>query len=235
MRFFICGGGCYGTFYLRQLDRARARGGLDVTEIIVVDRDPECQASEKIADVAGARLIVADWIEFGEQIWRNEADWSDDAWVPAPIAPHIAFEWIRSDLAARGRSGRRARVDVAIDIPFCATLDNGSLAVSHAPGVCPTNCIEPAKCPLTGTDRDWEMRETIAEHSGLSPTDVGIFQCRHLSFGVGVIPLAEIYAGASQLRSRALAGVRRLGVATVSSCHGLLDVLELDERAAAAD
>ena len=226
MRFFICGGGCYGSFYLRQLDRARTRGVLELSEIVVVDRDASCQASERVADIDGARLHVSDWIEFGTEVWSNEERWKDDCWVPAPIAPHIAYEWIAARLALAGRPTSRGRVAVpAIDIPFAAGLESGSLALSHAPGLCPTNCIEPQKCPLTRADRDWEMLETVED---LSEEPVATFQCRHLSFGVGVIPMKEIYDGARKVDTAFAAGHRRVGIATVSSCHGLIDTLELE-------
>jgi hypothetical protein len=39
----VCGGGCYGGYYLRQLARARQAGALVVDRIIVVDRDAQCQ------------------------------------------------------------------------------------------------------------------------------------------------------------------------------------------------
>lgn len=48
MRFgtiVICGGGCYGGYYVRQLARARAAGALHVERIIMVDRDPSCAAA----------------------------------------------------------------------------------------------------------------------------------------------------------------------------------------------
>ncbi|MFT6396254.1 MAG: hypothetical protein ACJAYU_000997 [Bradymonadia bacterium] len=227
MRFFICGGGCYGTFYLRQLDRARARGALKVDEIVVVDQDPDCQAIELISQTQNARIVVADWCEFGAEVFANEAEWRGDAWVPAPIAPHIAYEWISGRLARLGFEPTRTRVEKELKMPFCMTLDNGSLAMSHAPGLCPTNCIEPVKCPLTGSDRDWEMRDSVLLEAGLAPSDVAIFQCRHLSFGVGVIPFSEIYDGARELCDAAAKGTRELGVATVSACHGLLDVIGL--------
>lgn len=228
MRFFICGGGCYGTFYLRQLDRARERGALDVDEIIVVDRDPQCQAAERIRETTDARIIVADWSEFGAQVFSNQDLWRGDAWVPAPIAPHIGYEWIAARLRTAGFSPSRTRVEKQLKMPFCMTLDNGSLAMSHAPGLCPTNCIEPVKCPLTGADRDWEMRQTVERETGMPATDLALFQCRHLSFGVGIIPFAEIYDGADRLCEAAVAGSTSLGVATVSSCHGLLDVIGLE-------
>jgi hypothetical protein len=230
MRFFICGGGCYGSFYLRQLDRARTRGVLAVEEIVVVDRDPECQAAERVDEIEGASLFVSDWIEFGESLWENEAVWHEDHWVPAPIAPHIAYEWIAARLARAGVTVTRERVNPPdLDLPFAMTLDNGSLALSHAPGVCPTNCIEPGKCPLTKDIRDWEMSDTVET---LGESALARFRCRHLSFGVGVIPMAEIYQGAYGVDQAVAAGARKVAIATVSSCHGLVDMLSISEPVA---
>lgn len=39
----VVGGGCYGSYYLRQLTRAVAAGALTCDRVVVVDRDPGCQ------------------------------------------------------------------------------------------------------------------------------------------------------------------------------------------------
>ena len=225
MRFFICGGGCYGTFYLRQLIRARSRGKLDATEFIVIDRDPNCEAVDAVADCEIARLEVADWIAFGRDVWAHEASWKADAWVPAPIAPHIAYEWLAQRLADRGWAVGRGTTSIPTEpLPFASALPNGSVALSHAPGVCPASCIEPRKCPLTRAERDWEMDQTVDESAAGS---VLIHRCRHLTFGVGVIPLAEFYRSGRALVAAAEGGAASIEVATVSSCHGLVDTLEI--------
>ena len=41
----VCGGGCYGGYYVRQLARARAAGALQFDSVIVVDRDPDCRVA----------------------------------------------------------------------------------------------------------------------------------------------------------------------------------------------
>src|SRR5579871_5609544 len=57
----IVGGGCYGSFYLRQLTRARSAGALNWERVIVVDRDPHCAVTRTLAD---AELVVAEWTEY---------------------------------------------------------------------------------------------------------------------------------------------------------------------------
>ena len=204
------------------------RRKIDCCEIVVVDRDPGCQAAALVREVDGASLVTSDWTAFGRTVWSNESDWSEDLWVPAPIAPHIAVEWLTLRLRDANWDVTRSRGTVPeVDMPFAMVLESGSVALSHAPGVCPSSCIEPRKCPLTGGDRDWEMSETVNAGVG---GEVLMHRCRHLTFGVGVIPLAEFYRGAAQALGAAEFGVRSFAVATVSSCHGLVDVLKITPR-----
>src|SRR5256885_369782 len=38
----VVGGGCYGSYYVRQLGRAAAAGAADWDQLVVVDRDAAC-------------------------------------------------------------------------------------------------------------------------------------------------------------------------------------------------
>ena len=52
----IVGGGCYGTFYTRQLVEARKRGKVEFRRLLVVDRNPECQAAPDLVGDPTRRL-----------------------------------------------------------------------------------------------------------------------------------------------------------------------------------
>jgi hypothetical protein len=39
----VIGGGCYGSFYLGQLIKARDAGAVEWRRLLVIDRDPACQ------------------------------------------------------------------------------------------------------------------------------------------------------------------------------------------------
>ncbi len=55
----IIGGGCYGSFYLGQLLKAREVGAVRWRQVIVVDHNAVCQSSTMLApDVA---LFVQEW------------------------------------------------------------------------------------------------------------------------------------------------------------------------------
>lgn len=238
MRYFIAGGGCYGSYYVRQLDRARERKKLDVTEIVVVDKNPQCAVAKDLSSVAGARLEVCDWLDFGEVLWKNRKTFRGDMWVPTPLGPHIIYHWIKKQWE---RESGQPFSPVAYsgpkpELPFAETLASGSLVLSHAPGICPVNCVEPKLCPLTKDNRDWEMKDTVrklvAEKVGEHGIEaVGVFVCQHHAHGVGTIPLTALFDEWEMIHSRlSERNVSKIGVATVSSCHGILDVLELPQK-----
>ena len=225
MKFFIAGGGCYGSYYVRQLDRARSRGKLKVDEIIVVDRNPHCAVAEKLSEVAGARLEVCDWLDFGAELFKHRSQWRDDMWVPTPLGPHIIFHWIKAH-------GRPIAFEGELPhLPYAQILPSGSVVLSHAPGTCPVNCVEPKLCPLTKDIRDWEMKDTVRDLVDKTKgqtriDDVGVFVCQHYEHGVGTIALNQIFGEWERLRSQFQTG-KRIAIATVSSCHGIVDAFEL--------
>jgi predicted metal-binding protein len=51
----VVGGGCYGSYYVQQLRRARERQAIDFAQMIVVDRDPMCAVA--VAAVRGDRRM----------------------------------------------------------------------------------------------------------------------------------------------------------------------------------
>jgi hypothetical protein len=234
MRFFIAGGGCYGSFYVRQLDRARALGKLVVDEIVVVDRNPECAVAASLPQIEGAQLVVLDWLDFGRWLWERRADLRDAMWVPTPLGPHILYHWVKRGLEDEtGHTFTPLPFTGALPVlPYAQTTPTGTLVLSHAPGLCPVHCIEPKTCPLTEDLRDWEMKDTVrrlieAGRKQHGIEDVAVFVCQHHAHGVGTIPLRQIYAEWERLRELVQSRPRaRLAVATVSSCHGILDAFE---------
>lgn len=223
--FVIIGGGCYGAYFVKQLDAARSRGKLDWSHAIVLDRDANCLVSR--GDTQGVVVEVANWEEWGRQLGPRRATLQGAQLVPAPIAPHIMKHWLGSGLEEQGA----VVTDLAYTgpvpaLPFAMVLDRGTLVLSHAPGMCPTNCIEPRKCPLTKDTRSWDMPDTVAELLGAGGMDaLEVFACRHFAYGVGTIAFSAIYAAYDRLGN--WPNATRLGIATVSGCHGLVDVSEV--------
>lgn len=100
--YIVIGGGCFGSFYVRQLLRFAGRAGGPVARIVVIDRDPECRVAREVED-ARVELRVADW-----------ADHLSDM-LPAVLAA-----------AARGEAIRDRLVHRPLPRTFCSSRSPGS-------------------------------------------------------------------------------------------------------------
>src|SRR5688572_19508224 len=95
----VVGGGCYGSYYVRQLGRARGAGALTWEHLVVVDRDPNCRVALE-AQADGPDLVVSEWAEYFSRYLdlaaEDPADAIADAIVPSPLMPHLLFDWLVS-------------------------------------------------------------------------------------------------------------------------------------------
>lgn len=234
----IIGGGCYGTFYARQLLAARARGAVRFGRLLLVDRDPACQAARELLPVEGAGLVTAGWDGFLAGFLEApapNAGGPDDAIVPSPLMPHLMAHWLR-DLALRRWPGREAALvppDAPLGTPYDALGPDGTRYVSFADWICPTHCVEPLTCPVIRGPRTWEMGEAVAgyaERIGRERPTAGaaLFTTRHHAFGVGLFHAAEARAARERLDAAgAPGGAVDLVIGTVSACHGAVSILRL--------
>jgi hypothetical protein len=222
--FVIIGGGCYGSYYVGQLLEARERGKLEWSRLLVLDRDPHCAVSERF-DSDDVEIAVTHWEEWGDALFANPSQWLGRQLVPAPIAPHVVKHWLVRALAREGVRVDDARWDEAVPaLPYADVTASGHLVLSHAPALCPTNCIEPRSCPLTGGPRTWDMPDTVRD-AGAALDGLVVLECRHFAYGVGTIPFSRIHEAYTSLLG--LPRPARAGVATVSGCHGLVDAIRL--------
>src|SRR3982750_3319990 len=73
----VVGGGCYGSYYVRQLGRAERAGALSWEALVVVDRDPACAVARLPAAERpiALQVRVADWrAYFGDYLAGAAAD-----------------------------------------------------------------------------------------------------------------------------------------------------------------
>jgi len=233
VRFVIFGGGCYGSFYVRQLLRARRAGALAVDDILVVDHGDRPPA----ADLAGAdvplRHIRADWSDFLDGYLASAVPPTDQI-VPPPFTPNLAVGWLIRSLQQEFPAARFVTEDFRAlpGTPFQDQRAHGTLAVSHADWLCPVNCIEPARCPATRGPRHWDMDRTMrafAEHLrtvGQPVRRICLFHCHHLAYGVGTYPAAALAEARGLLRADLAAdGAVRFLAGTISRCHGAVHVI----------
>lgn len=226
----IVGGGCYGSYYVRQLRRARERGALTFDRVIVVDHDEECLVGrERATDL---ELVVAEWTEFfASYLGGNPGD--DDAIVPSPLMPHLLFQWLEQRARERWPS-RSVTIEMPaamIGVPWQKEGGDSTRYVSFAEWMCPVNCIEPRICPHTREFRDWSLPPSVRAHvdaaraGGERVDGPAIFHCTHRAYGVGMIDVKDVIASERMLADSVESGAGRLLVGTVSHCHGALGVL----------
>jgi hypothetical protein len=235
----IVGGGCYGTFYTGQLERARARGRVAYRQLLVIDRDSGCQLARESGEDSTRRLIVQDWSDFFDGYLGAPPPPAGlaDAIVPSPLMPHLMYEWLVRRARSRwpGRLIETRPVNQEPGTPYDVSAPDGTRYISFADWICPTHCIEPAICPVIRAPRTWEMAETMQglarrlNHSSPTAGPV-LFVCEHRVFGVGMFDVSAVLAG-DQTVTAAGAGGSAVDVlvGTVSRCHGAVNVLHLGE------
>jgi len=237
----IVGGGCYGTFYSRQLVEARRRGKVEFRRLLVVDRNPECQAAPDLIGDPTRELVVKDWDAFFDaylgdaaEPGRNPSGPSRRAAsviVPSPLMPHLMYQW----LVRRARKRWPARIVESRPLaegpgtPYDVTSPDLVRYVSFADWICPTHCTEPSRCPVIRGPRTWEMREAIEDLAARlrMPAPI-LFECRHQVFAVGSFSVSEVVAGDRFVAEAGSRGEETdLLVGTVSACHGAINLLHL--------
>jgi hypothetical protein len=239
----IVGGGCYGAFYVRQLESARARGKLTYRRLLVVDHDPSCQVAGG-PSAEDRELVVEEWGAFLDRYLEPtmSEDPGENFIVPSPLMPHLLFEWLLRQARARwpGRQIAPRPSPAAVGTPYETVAPDGTRYVSYADWLCPTHCVEPATCPIIRAPRTWEVAEAASDLTGRLARDAAtagpiLFECRHLVYGVGAIPLRQVRAGAAILDQAASeADSVDLVVGTVSACHGALNLIHVPAESGGA-
>lgn len=236
----VVGGGCYGTFYARQLATAKARGRAEYRTVIVVDRDPDCRVRRELPEVPDRRFVASEWDAFFDHFLFTASPGPDDSTrdhiVPSPHMSHLMFAWVVRRTQARFPRRTVEVIDVpgSLGTPYDRSAADRTRYVSFADWVCPTHCIEPAICPAIGSLRTWEMPDAVRglaeriRREGGSVSGPALFVCRHHVFGVGTFTVDAVLDG-----ERIVADTARrpegglVLVATVSGCHGAVNLLRI--------
>ena len=235
----IVGGGCYGTFYAAQLQKAKARGKAEFRSVLVVDRDPDCRARRELGDAPDRCFVTQEWTAFFDEFFAGRLaahGAPDDHIVPSPHMPHLMFAWVLRRARTRwpGRDIGVAPVPDEVGTPYDRTAQDGTRYVSFADWVCPTHCIEPALCPAIAAPRTWEMSDAVRalgerlRAAGRPVAGPALFICKHQVFGVGTFTVDAVLAGDRLVaEAGAPGGPAEVLIGTISSCHGALNLLTL--------
>lgn len=209
----VIGGGWSGSYHTRQLLKAVHADRLPGERLVVIDRDPDCAAAHEFSGIPEVRFVTSDWLDF----LRGWLGWAapSDFLVPAPLAPHLLWEWLAGELNAD-----RLEPPRGWELPYEQPGTGQELFLSAAAWTCPATCVEPAHCPVLHAPRDWDLADLITERAMALGYEPVVFRCLHLAGGVGAIGVAEVL----KARERA-AGAARVLVAASSRCHAAVGAL----------
>ena len=210
----VIGGGYFGSYHTRQLLKAVGKGSLAGQTLLVVDRDPACAARREFAGIPGVRFVTVDWLDFLRELLASGS--SSDYVIPAPLAPHLLWEWLAGELTAIRLDPPRGW-----GLPYEQPGPGRGLYLSAAGWICPATCVEPAHCPVLHGPRDWDLADVITERALSLGYEPVVFRCLHLANGVGAVGVGEIQDAVARAAS-----AKRVLVATSSRCHAAVGALQ---------
>ena len=228
----VVGGGCYGRYYVRQLQRAAAAGAVRWQRLDVVDRAADCLVSRDAAlrvshgGQPAPQLVTAEWRDYFASAIPAAAP--DDAVVPSPLMPHLMVEWILDQVRRMwpARTAGLAALPTELPVPWQMANGDAPHYASFATWTCPVNCIEPARCPHTRGPRDWSMpamaHAYLADRRAAGEAWLGpfVFHCEHRAYGVGMFQTQAVRDAGDAIVAAAADGPCVALVGTVSHCHG---------------
>ena len=233
--FIVIGGGCYGSHHLKRLEKGRARGAIGPDDrILVVDRNPDCQVLGELAAQPNPLVDVvrSDWLEFMKAEFDHRP--ATDEVVPAPIAPHLAAEWLLWSLQTRlpADAVRQVPFDDSFGgLPYEYLSPAGERFFSAAGWICPPNCRAPRKCPAILAPRTWDLEDTVRDFSRRHAdryAEPAVFRTVYRTTGIETIPVGFYRETRDRLLALAGDGAaagKQVIVSTLSPCHGAANLL----------
>ena len=251
-RVIVVGGGCYGRYYVRQLQRAARAGVINAEKLVVVDRDARCAVA--VEAMTGDHEPWPLAVEIREEEWREffsryltvasqrRSIGDGDAIVPSPLMPHLMAEWLVGRARERWptREVATGGLERAPDLPWERPGPDATHYVSFANWTCPINCVEPRTCPHTRGPRNWSLPEWLPTFArSTAPRDsrraVVALHCRHRAYGVGMFDTAEVIAGDDAIVALGEGGGGEALIGTLSHCHGAVTRLVIGPPNVGAD
>ncbi len=233
--FIVIGGGCYGSHHLARLEKGRLRGKIAPdSRIRIVDRNPACQVRGELAAAPNplVEIVQADWLDYMKAAFDTLP--AGDEVVPAPIAPHLAAEWLLWSLQQRLPVGMVTQVPFSDEfggLPYEYLSPAGERFFSAAGWICPPNCRAPKKCPAILAPRTWELGDTVEafsrDHADRYSVPA-IFRTVYRTTGIETIPVGFYRETRDRLLALAQAGTltgKGVIVSTLSPCHGAANLL----------
>lgn len=211
--YLIIGAGRFGARAVKTLNKK-----YPAARLYAVDKDQE--ALDRLGEFPVKR-VCSEGASYLEQLLDKEAgpDWIIPA---API--HVAFEWVRRQLARTGSVEVVAvPAEVEVMLPNPKRGSEGQLFISYADFRCPEHCTEPYDlCTWTGKPRKGFLYRTVEEIVFENYRSI-VLRSRQLAPGVGgyrVRALRKSFDEVMQASSPVL-------YTTACLCHGVMHAFKL--------
>jgi hypothetical protein len=211
--YLIIGAGQFGTRAVEKLHRK-----YPVAPLTVVDQDQT--ALDRLGHLPVDR-VCADGIAYLEALVDNK---SALAWI-IPAAPiHVAFEWVRRELARIGPIEVVAvPLEVEDKLPNPKRGPEGQLFVSYADFRCPEHCTEPYDlCTWTGKPRKGLLYRTVGEIVFEDYRSI-VIQSHQLAPGVGGYQVKALRKSLNEVMQQ----TSPVLYATACFCHGVIHALRI--------
>jgi hypothetical protein len=227
---WIIGGGCYGSSYLRQFRKAALRGKMPKTRWVVLDRNPDCQATLEIGPEDPLEFIFGEWEDILLQSFSNNKIKQNDLIIPSPFQGPLIFNWLKKE------ADLVDRVMLPIQLPEIGGgllyeklgADKLTRYSSFADWVCPPFCIEPQICPVTKGLKSWDMRDLISNYAvEKNIMKTYFFVCLHWIYGVGGMPADAFLKARSFVREGPPGDFL---ISSMSTCHGATSAWNLSNN-----
>jgi hypothetical protein len=206
------GAGYFGRLALRLLSGKDREG-----RFLVVDRDPQALAAARALGVADTDTLEGEAIAYLAAYPGPEFSWD---WLIPMVPLHVAADWlIAGPLAEKGWVMATVPPELGQIAVSSVPGPRGELYLSQSGHLCPEDCAEPQRCPVTGEERQPLFQKLAAASRPGRPILVVV--SRQLAPGVGGFPpgdLDRLAAAVDQASGPVL-------VATACRCHGVIHSL----------
>jgi hypothetical protein len=214
--FWIIGGGRFGLQAAKSLRRSNA----DAT-ITVIDKQPTICSQLKHLNY---HTICSDGIGFLEQNLVSQ-DFPD--WIIPAIPLHVAYEWIKSKLAATHLiESLPLPTPLKPRLPNMIAGESNQVFVSNADFICPDKCPEPDDiCVYTGKSRPRQMHAYLKSIRHPDFTSL-VIRSQQLLPGVGGYAPGDLFTALNDIKALRTSVL----LSTACRCHGVVNAFRISNK-----
>jgi len=190
------------------------------TRWVILDRNPNCQATHERLSKDPLAFIFGEWEDILLTSFSNNEIKKNDLIIPSPFQGLLIFNWLKKEANLVDRVMLPVKLpEIGGGLPYEKLgTDNLTRYSSYADWICPPFCIEPKICPATKGLKSWDMRDLISNYA-LEKNIMRsfFFVCLHWLYGVGGVPADSFFKARNFVREGPPGDFL---ISSMSTCHG---------------